>query len=155
LEQGLFELELAPVELSQLVREVAELCSTPTVEVRVHAPPQLVGIVDANRLRQALENVIMNGVRYSPAGAPLQVALEPSSDSQSVTIRVTDTGPGIRPELLPHLFERFVAEGNTRGLGLGLYLAHRVTSAHGGRLEVKSELGVGSEFTIFLPLEGR
>jgi two-component system, OmpR family, sensor kinase len=155
LEQGLFELELAPVELSQLVREVAELCSTPTVEVRVHAPPQLVGIVDANRLRQALENVIMNGVRYSPAGAPLQVALEPSSDSQHVTIRVTDKGPGIRPELMPHLFERFVAEGTTRGLGLGLYLAHRVASAHGGRLEVKSDLGVGSEFTIFLPLEGR
>jgi two-component system, OmpR family, sensor kinase len=155
LEQGLFELELAPVELSQLVREVADLCSTPTVEVRVEGPPQLTTIVDANRLRQALENVIMNGVRYSPAGAQLHVALEPSSDSQSVTIRVADRGPGIRPELLPHLFERFVAEGSTRGLGLGLYLAQRVANAHGGRLEVKSQLGVGSEFRLFLPLEGR
>jgi two-component system, OmpR family, sensor kinase len=155
LEQGLFELELAPVELSKLVREVAELCSTPTVEVRVEAPPQLVGIVDANRLRQALENIIMNGVRYSPAGAALRVALEPDVGLQNVTIRVADKGPGIRPELLPHLFERFVADGSTRGLGLGLYLAQRVTSAHGGRLDVKSELGMGSEFTIFLPLEGR
>ena len=155
LEQGLFELELAPVELSKLVREVAELCTTPTVEVRVEAPPQLIGIVDANRLRQALENVIMNGVRYSPAGAPLQVAVEPDSDSKSVTIRVADKGPGIRPELLPHLFERFVADGSTRGLGLGLYLAHRVATAHGGRIEVQSELGVGSEFRLSLPLEGR
>jgi signal transduction histidine kinase len=154
LDQGLFELELAPVELSQLVREVAELCSTPTVEVRVETPPQLIGIVDANRLRQALENVIMNGVRYSPAGSALRVAVEPDSDSQKVTIRVADKGPGIRPELLPHLFERFVADGSTRGLGLGLYLAQRVASAHGGRIEVTSELGVGSEFRIFLPLEG-
>lgn len=155
LEQGLFELELAPVELTRLVREVAELCSTPAVEVRVEAPSQLTGIVDANRLRQALENVIMNGVRYSPAGAPLHVAVEPDSDAQSVTIRIADKGPGIRPELLPHLFERFVAEGSTRGLGLGLYLAQRVASAHGGRMEVKSELGMGSEFKIFLPLDGR
>jgi signal transduction histidine kinase len=67
---------------------------------------------------------------------------------------VADKGPGIRPELLPHLFERFVADGSTRGLGLGLYLAQRVASAHGGRIEVTSELGVGSEFRIFLPLEG-
>ena len=154
LEQGLFELELAPVELCKLVREVAELCSTPAVEVRVEAPPQIIGIVDANRLRQALENVIMNGVRYSPAGTPLQVALEPESDSKNVTIRVADRGPGIRPELLPHLFERFVADGSTRGLGLGLYLAQRVASAHGGQLEVQSELGVGSEFRLSLPLEG-
>lgn len=155
LEQGLFELELAPVELSQLVRDVAELCSTPTVEVRVEAPPQLTAIVDADRLRQALENVIMNGVRYSPVGAPLLVSVQADSAAQSVTLRVADTGPGIRPELLPHLFERFVAEGNTRGLGLGLYLAHRVACAHGGHLEVTSELGVGSEFKMTLPLEGR
>jgi two-component system, OmpR family, sensor kinase len=98
--------------------------------------------------------VIMNGVRYSPAGAPLQVSVEPDMGPQNVTIRVVDNGPGIRPELLPHLFERFVADGSTRGLGLGLYLAQRVASAHGGRIEVKSELGVGSEFRIFLPLEG-
>jgi signal transduction histidine kinase len=68
---------------------------------------------------------------------------------------VADKGPGIRPELLPHLFERFVADGSTRGLGLGLYLAQRVAAAHGGRLEVQSELGAGSEFKIILPLEGR
>lgn len=154
LEQGLFELVLAPVELSQLVRDMAEVCSTPTVEVRVEAPPQLTGIVDADRLRQALENVIMNGVRYSPAGAPLLVTLQPDLASQTVTISVADTGPGIRPELLPHLFDRFVAEGSTRGLGLGLYLAQRVARAHGGRLEVTSELGVGSQFRMTLPLEG-
>lgn len=154
LEQGLFELELAPVNLSQLVREVAVLCSTPLVEVQVTAPPQLIGIADANRLRQALENIIMNGVRYSPAGTPLSVTVEPELPSQSVLIRILDAGPGIRPELLPHLFERFVAEGRVRGLGLGLYLASRVAGAHGGLLKAKSQLGVGSELTLSLPLDG-
>lgn len=154
LEQGLFELDLAPCDLSQLVRDIAALCATSTVEVRVEAPQQLTAIADTDRLRQALENVIMNGVRYSPAGAPLLVNVELSPDEQTVTIRVSDSGPGIRPELLPHLFERFVAEGATRGLGLGLYLALRVTKAHGGSLEVKSRLGHGSQFTFALPLEG-
>jgi signal transduction histidine kinase len=154
LEQGLFELELAPCDLSQLVRDIAALCTTPKVEVRVEAPPQLIVIADTDRLRQALENVIMNGVRYSPAGAPLQVAVELAPEAGNVSIRVSDSGPGIRPELLPHLFGRFVAEGTTRGLGLGLYLAHRVAAAHGGGLEVKSRLGSGSQFTFWLPLEG-
>lgn len=154
LEQGLFELQLAPVDLSQLVGDVAELCSTPAVPVRVEAPSRIIGIADANRLRQALENIIMNGVRYSPAGAPLRVTVQQELASRSVVITIQDTGPGIRPELLPHLFERFVAEGRMRGLGLGLYLASRVARAHGGCLEVKSQLGIGSEFTLRLTLEG-
>jgi two-component system, OmpR family, sensor kinase len=154
LEQGLFELELEPVDLSQLVRDVAELCATPGVAVQVEAPPGLTAIADSGRLRQALENVISNGIRYSAAGAPLRISVEPEPASRGVRIRIKDTGPGIRPELLPHLFERFVSEGATRGLGLGLYLAQRVAAAHGGKLEVESRLGVGSTFTLSLPLEG-
>jgi signal transduction histidine kinase len=140
--------------LSQLVRDIAALCATPTVEVRVDAPEQLIAIADVDRLRQALENVIMNGVRFSPAGSALKLTVNVAPDSDNVTIVVVDSGPGIRPELLPHLFERFVAEGSTRGLGLGLYLAHRVARAHGGSLDVKSRLGSGSRFTFVLPLEG-
>jgi signal transduction histidine kinase len=153
LEQGLFELELAPVDLSNLVRDVGRVCARPGTEVLVEAPESLTAIIDSNRLRQALENVIFNGVRHSPRGAPLRVRLEPS-DHDRVMIRITDAGPGIKPHLLPHLFERFVAEGPTRGLGLGLYLAHRIASAHGGTLEAKSNLGSGAEFTFVLPLEG-
>jgi signal transduction histidine kinase len=154
LEQGLFELELAPCDLSQLVRDIAALCASPAVEVRVAAPEQLTAIADVDRLRQALENVIMNAVRFSPAGAPVQVSVQLTAESGNVTIDIADSGPGIRPELLPHLFERFVAEGTTRGLGLGLYLAHRVARAHGGSLDVKSRLGNGSRFSFVLPVEG-
>jgi signal transduction histidine kinase len=154
LERGLFELELAPFDLTHLVRDVAALCTTPVVEVRVTAPEQLTVIADVDRLRQAIENVVMNGVRFSPAGGALQVTVQPAPDPGNVTIVIADSGPGIRPELLPHLFERFVAEGSTRGLGLGLYLANRVARAHGGSLEVQSRLGKGSRFTFVLPPEG-
>jgi signal transduction histidine kinase len=77
-------------------------------------------------------------------------------DTEAATIRlgIKDAGPGIKPELLPHLFERFVAEGPARGLGLGLYLARRIALAHGGSLEVNSQLGSGSEFSFLLPLAG-
>jgi two-component system OmpR family sensor kinase len=98
--------------------------------------------------------VIMNGVRFSPAGAALDVNVQVAPEAENVTITIADSGPGIRPELLPHLFERFVAEGAARGLGLGLYLAHRVARAHGGSLDVQSRLGKGSRFTFVLPLEG-
>lgn len=154
LEQGLFELELAPADLCSLVRDVARLCTTPLTEVVVEAPAQLTSIVDANRLRQALENVVMNGVRHSPRGAPLRVELAADNESRTVTLRVADSGSGIKAELLPHLFERFVSEGKTRGLGLGLYLAHRIAAAHGGTLEAKSRPGAGAEFYFRLPLEG-
>src|SRR5687768_5454050 len=96
----------------------------------------------------------MNGVRFTPDGAALQVSDQPAPESGNVAIAITDAGPGIRPELLPHLFERFVAEGAARGLGLGLYLAHRVARAHGGSLDVRSRLGNGSQFIFALPLEG-
>jgi two-component system, OmpR family, sensor kinase len=154
LEQGLFELELAPIDLAGLVRDVGRISATPMTEVHVDAPANLTCIADANRLRQALENVVMNGVRHTPRGTPLRIAVEPDLGARTVSIRVKDAGPGIKAELLPHLFDRFVAEGPTRGLGLGLYLAQRIAIAHGGRLEVKSRVGAGAEFSFILPLDG-
>lgn len=154
LEHGLFELELTPVEVSALVTDVARLCETPSTPVRVQTPGKIVAICDSNRLRQALENVLLNAVRHSPRGTPVSiiVALDPAG--AFVSVRIVDAGGGIKPELLPHLFERFVSEGPSRGLGLGLYLARRIALAHGGNLEVKSKVGSGSEFSFILPLAG-
>ncbi len=154
LEHGLFELDLAPVELSMLVADVAGLCASPSTEVRVDVSLDVTAICDANRLRQALENVTLNAVRHSPRGALVKVGVLRETDDPTVRIRVTDSGPGIHPDLIPHLFERFVSEGPSRGLGLGLYLAQRIALAHGGRLEVASTVGSGSQFTFVLPLEG-
>ena len=154
LEHGLFELDLTPVELHSLVADVARLCASPGTEVRVGSFEKVSVIGDGNRLRQALENVVMNAVRHSPRGTAVSIDVVLSSQVGTVTIRVKDNGPGIRPELLAHLFERHVAEGPSRGLGLGLYLAHRITAAHGGALEVRSQVGQGAEFSFVLPLLG-
>jgi signal transduction histidine kinase len=154
LEQGLFELNLAPVDIRELTSDVARLCATPSTEVRVSAPERLTVIADSSRLSQALENVVLNAVRHSPAGAPVLLGVEVGSESATVTLRITDSGPGIEPALLPHLFERFVAEGSSKGLGLGLYLARSIALAHGGVLEAKSQLGCGAEFYFVLPIAG-
>jgi signal transduction histidine kinase len=105
-------------------------------------------------LTQAFENVINNGVRHSVAGSPLAVVVEPDPANNAVRVRVIDRGPGIAPDLLPHLFERFVSTRPSRGIGLGLYLAERVVAAHGGTLRVTSELGSGACFEFHLPCDG-
>jgi signal transduction histidine kinase len=108
-------------------------------------------IGDAERLRQAFENVIANAVRYSPPDEPVDVSVE-AAESHAVRVLVTDQGPGIPPELLPHLFERFVASTSSGGIGLGLYLAERIAVAHGGKLEAKTVPGAGAQFVFELPL---
>jgi signal transduction histidine kinase len=153
LDQGMFELEFAPVDLNALVGDIARLCTTAACTVEVTGPTLATLIADASRLRQALENVILNGIRYSPRGRPVRVSLEQTAEREAI-VKIRDEGPGIAPELLPSLFERFVAKGPTRGLGLGLYLARRIALAHGGNLTVESALGNGSTFIFRLPLDG-
>ncbi len=150
LDQGMFDLELAPVDPNAVVADVASLCTTTSCKCQVEGVNLSTLIADGSRLRQALENVVWNAVRYSPPGCPVRILLEEVENAALITVR--DEGPGIAPDLQPHLFERFVAQGPKRGLGLGLYLAHRIAEAHGGSLAVESELGRGSTFVFRLPL---
>jgi signal transduction histidine kinase len=152
LDQGLFDLELAPVDVAAVVREAAASFTTASNEVVVTAPPTLLVIGDRERLCQALENVLANGVRHSPKGVPLRVCLEQRVSDISVTVE--DKGLGIPPDVMPRLFERFVSTRGARGLGLGLYLARRIAEAHGGTLEARSQLGMGAAFTFTLPVDG-
>jgi two-component system, OmpR family, sensor kinase len=112
--------------------------------------------VDPDRIRQALENLLANAVKHSPAGGAvsLQVATLARGGDQAAVITVADEGPGIPPELLPRLFERFAAGPGSTGLGLGLYLASRIAAAHGGTLTVDSAPGHGARFALSLPCEG-
>ncbi|MET0554505.1 MAG: ATP-binding protein, partial [Vicinamibacteria bacterium] len=111
---------------------------------------------DSNRLRQVLENVIVNAVKFTPAGGEIGVSLE-RLDGRA-RIRIRDIGVGMRPELLPQVFERFrQGDSSSRrvqgGLGLGLTIAQHIVDLHEGRISAWSEgEGRGSTFTIELPL---
>ncbi len=154
LEQGIFALTLAPVNLAALVQETAELLRAPTAPIEVRGPGELVAVADAERVRQVLENLLSNALRYAPEGMPVivEVTTERHADSTWAAISVQDAGPGIAPEVLPRLFTRFSSGGDKRGLGLGLYLARGIAEAHGGTLTVDSTPGKGASFCLALPL---
>jgi two-component system, OmpR family, phosphate regulon sensor histidine kinase PhoR len=105
-------------------------------------------------IRSALENLLTNAIRYTPAGGT--ITLSATRINQDLRLHVTDTGPGIAAEHIPRLTERFYRVDKSRsretgGTGLGLAIVKHVLARHGGRLEVSSELGVGSTFTMILP----
>jgi len=157
LEQGLFTLERRPSDLVSLAREVTAALEPSPERIELMAcASQLTATVDPDRLRQALENVLANALKFSPASAPItvQISQDQRDDGSWALISVTDRGPGIPNEVRRRLFERFAAGPGSQGLGLGLYLARRVADTHGGTLMVESAVGLGSTFTFVLPLDG-
>ncbi|MEO3750677.1 ATP-binding protein [Streptomyces sp. B6B3] len=125
------------------------------VALRVDAPADPVPVwADPARLRQALGNLVSNAVTHTPAGGRVEVAVRRSGDT--VLLTVSDTGRGIAPEHLPHVFDRFYRADPSRsratgGSGLGLAITRHLVEAHDGRVEARSTPGRGSEFTIRLP----
>jgi len=104
---------------------------------------------DSNQVNQVLLNLLLNSIQSIDHRGKITVTVE--RHDGVATIAVTDTGRGIAPEHLPHIFRPFyTTKGN--GTGLGLSLARRIVEEHGGRIEVSSTLGLGSTFTVFLPL---
>jgi PAS domain S-box-containing protein len=155
MEENELTLDLAPIDLTELTESVAATFRDKR-EVRVIAPAQpLVVAADADRMRQTLENLIGNALKYSPRGG--SVTVEILSVDESAEIRVMDTGIGIPPEDIDRIFTRFARAGNALssgigGTGFGLYISRAIVERHGGRLSVKSELGQGSTFVARLPL---
>jgi two-component system CheB/CheR fusion protein len=115
--------------------------------------------IDPARIQQVIWNLLANAVKFTPQGG--RVAIDVRRQDGTVEIEVTDTGIGIRPEFLPHVFDRF-RQGNTGaarrygGLGLGLAIAKQLAELHGGTITARSEgEGLGATFTVHLPLERR
>lgn len=146
-----------PVELDTLLLEVyrqAQLTAK-GVHLTLGAEDQAIVLGDRDRLKQALLNLVDNAIKYTPPGG--QVTLSLRKDEEWVAVSVQDTGIGIAAENIPHLFERFYRVDKARsrdagGTGLGLAIAKSVVEAHNGKLTVESQLGKGSTFTIWLPL---
>jgi signal transduction histidine kinase len=106
---------------------------------------------DVDRVVQAVGNLVGNAIKFTPRGGKVTLAV--NRDDKTVRFRVEDTGVGIAPENIPRLFDRFwqAHESGRGGAGLGLVIAHGIAEGHGGRIEVESQLGRGSTFTLVLP----
>ena len=153
LDRGLFSLVRRPVDIADLARETAGQVGV-RGEVQVRAPEDLIVSVDPEALRQALENLLANALKHSPDNVPVVVEMggRETPDGKRAVIEVRDSGPGIAPELMPRLFDRFASGKGSQGLGLGLYLARGIAEAHGGTLTVDSKPGKGATFRLSLPL---
>ena len=158
---GKVRLDVQRIDLAVLVHSAIETTrpSADAKGIRLHAvldPSAGPVSGDPNRLQQVFWNLLTNAVKFTPRGGRVQVVLE-RVDS-NVEIRVIDTGEGIRPEFLPHVFDRFrQADATTTrrhgGLGLGLSIVKQLVELHGGSVRVKSAgVGRGATFTVALPL---
>jgi PAS domain S-box-containing protein len=158
MEAGLLKLEKLPTSISQLIRGVVAEASIRAERyrfvVKPGSSPMKVNI-DARRIRQVLDNLIDNAVKYSPPGAEIQIGAE--SSQTEVLIGVTDQGPGIPAGELKNIFERMYRieqrlYSGADGMGLGLYICQKLVQAHGGRIWAESGPGKGSTFKFTLPL---
>ncbi|MCL6634528.1 MAG: two-component system sensor histidine kinase AtoS [Peptococcaceae bacterium] len=115
-----------------------------------HLPPAW---IDLAQIERVLVNIIFNAVQAMPEGGSISVGTAPAEDGEFVRITIGDTGCGIPPENLPHLFDPFYST-RPKGTGLGLAIAHEIVQAHGGHIEVDSTVGQGTTFHIYLRTKG-
>jgi heavy metal sensor kinase len=150
------KLHRQPVEVDTLLLEVYRQAQVmaQNVTVRLGAEDQALVLGDADRLRQLLLNLVDNALKHTTPGSG-ELTLTLRRAGGWVRVGVEDNGAGISPEDLPHIFERFYRADPSRsrpgGSGLGLAIAKWVAEAHGGRIEVESQVGKGSTFTLWLP----
>jgi signal transduction histidine kinase len=153
-------LDLRPTDLVDLIHDAVEaaepMARKAGVEISVATPPSLALAVDKKRIAQVLDNLISNAIKYTQPGGWARVEL--SSRADQVELRVSDSGIGIRPDELSQLFCNFfrTQEASTRaiqGVGLGLAITRTIVESHGGRIEVASQPGIGSVFTVVLPVD--
>jgi two-component system phosphate regulon sensor histidine kinase PhoR len=146
------------VELRPLVEKVFSDMKSPAQNKNVELVsqlPELASVADSNRLEQVLANLVDNAIKYGRAQGAVTVGGKQSDDGK-IEIFVQDDGPGIPPESLDHVFERFYRVDKARsreqgGTGLGLSIVKHIVQAHGGDVRVESELGKGSTFYFTLP----
>jgi len=157
LEGGRIDLNVTPTDLAALVREVADEARflSELHPIHVNAPASLEGEWDPARLRQVLQNLIRNAIKYSPGGGHVDVRVRASDGRVNVSVR--DRGIGLQPEEAEHVFEQFYRAAAARrleGSGLGLYICQAIIAAHGGHIDATSPgPGKGTTFTFDMPLK--
>jgi signal transduction histidine kinase len=157
IESGRLAVEPRPQSVISVVNEAIEmlrpLATGNSLKLCAELPPDLPLVqIDPPRIHQVLSNLVGNSIKFTPAGGTITLRAEPLAEE--VRITVIDTGPGIPPEQLPHLFGRYWqgAAGDRRGIGLGLAIAKGIVEAHKGRIWVESTVGQGSRFHFTVPI---
>ncbi|HWE63273.1 MAG TPA: HAMP domain-containing sensor histidine kinase, partial [Chloroflexota bacterium] len=155
---GLADMRVGCTDLRPVVERVvdeARLAGEQKGVALIYQPPEapVEARADPKRLEQALSNVVLNGVKFTPTGGQVEVRL--GYEGNMATIRVRDTGPGIPADELPHVFERFYRGPSTAtvasGSGLGLAIVQSIMHAHGGDVEIQSAPGSGTDVLLTLP----
>jgi two-component system phosphate regulon sensor histidine kinase PhoR len=158
IEMGKAELKLGPVNLNALIRDTILRLGTQaerqqltvTMEPALGLPPVS---ADKEMVGEVVTNILQNAIKFTPPGGKVKV--HTGVEGGEVVVSISDTGIGIGPEDLPHIFERFYKADkarNSAGTGLGLAIARHIIQVHGGRIWVESEPGKGSTFIFTLPL---
>jgi signal transduction histidine kinase len=161
LDAGTAGLAMAPVDIRVLLDSIVEKFSLQAqkggVNLTLDSPSDLPTLVaDGDRLAQIFTNLVDNALRHTPPGGGVTLQVQPTQIEME--IRVVDTGSGIPPDAIPHIFERFYqadlsrAGGEKHGAGLGLAIVHEIVAAHSGRITVRSQEGLGTTFIVQLPL---
>ncbi|MFW2388232.1 MAG: sensor histidine kinase [Polyangiales bacterium] len=151
------ELKTTPVEIDQLAKRVVRglrpIAEEQGIEVRVETEPAG-ALVDPDKLLLVLENLVGNALKFTESGGHVSVSVKPVE--QTVEISVTDTGVGMSPAELEHVFDRYYRSSHQRsGSGLGLSISRELVRLHGGDISVRSEKGKGSAFVVMLPSDCR
>jgi PAS domain S-box-containing protein len=158
LEAGQLAVDPRPTPVAAMIREAVESqrasVAAKSLTVRVDSPAELSVRADPVRLRQVLDNLVSNAVKYTPAGGAVRVAAAAHGDE--VVVTVTDTGMGVPPEQYAQLFDRFfrasnAVRGGIKGTGLGLAITRAIVEAHGGRVTAAPSPSGGCTFTVTLP----
>jgi signal transduction histidine kinase len=147
---------VAPL-LEQAAAGVAATAQARDVMVQVQAGADLPSVrADADRILEVLFNLLDNALQYTPDGGQVRLSAEPEGPGLGVAVHVCDSGPGLPPEVLPHIFDRFQRgdarrSGSGLNLGLGLSIAQAIVAAHGGRLAAANLPAGGADFYFTLP----
>ena len=147
-------IERRPVALQSLLQDVVRGAKRRACgqQILVQHVEKVEVLGDEGRLRQVLDNLMRNALRHTPPNGMIHLSLQAANGW--AMLEISDTGEGIAPQHLPHIFERFYQVGKTRdgGAGLGLAIVKHLCEAHGGHVTAASEPGKGSRFTVCLPL---
>ena len=157
-EGGTLTLQREPTELGPLIRDTLASFKAQAdaagIALQADVDPELPTLmIDPIRIHAVIANLLVNALRYTPTGGSITVSAHMQPGNRCVTVAVTDTGKGIDPAILPHIFDRFFKSSDSHGSGLGLAIARHLVNAHGGEIKAENRAGQGTQISFTLPIE--